>query len=424
MRLARTTSLLFLLGALACDAETFGADDIQIDPANVAVVGRGAIAGAILTLQAPEFAHLSEEPKSGSIGGVPVAMLPRDPASDTIRLVVPGDIAGGQAAITLRFPTQGEVPLGTIAVAGFAPMRYVAGSTWSVAQVLPYLPGIVTSDLSGTLVVDARTATARQIPTNQQIDGIGSTFVGNSFVIDDWSGWRRATMSLGQVRVDSAWLGWSGAGPTHELAPGVSLQAIKGGYSDLNTGDLSSGYLDGYGYPEHVAYSANGRWSVPDHWRSDSGLLVWDRQLASYFWMPRWRMVRTAFLPNDELVVVGSRDGEPYDYTQPIWLARIDPATRTVLDSVDLGRSVGKYPSLGTTSQGWIVIAWGGVNSMEVSIRDPQTLDEIGRASAPTRPTGEGYACLLVDDPSTRRWYLIAEGQSGTIEIATFLYLD
>jgi len=422
MTFGRATLLLLLLGALGCSAETFGDGDILVDPNAPWVVEGDRLPGSVVVLSAEWITKLPDS-LALRIDDRPVVRVGRPPdREDALAVPLPIDLEAGSHRIELVGHPFGTTEIvGTVNTGGFTAMRYVRGSIFSVAQVLPQLPGIVApaADRSGVLVVDARSGTVKSIPMNEQFDGLGSTFAASSFVSNHGIGWRRTTWLLGQARIDSAYLGWAGAGPIHELAPGVRLQAVKGGYSYLG-----STTQIGYGYPEHVTYSGDDRWAVPDHWRSDSGVLLWDRQSASYEWMPRWRRVRTAFLPNSELVVVGSREGEPYDYTQPIWLARIDPATRTVLDSVDLGANVGVYPSVGTTSQGWIVISWGDADRLETSIRDPHTLGEIGRASTPGVQGAQGYTFLLIDDPTTRRWYLVAEGQRETIAIATFQYPD
>lgn len=400
-----------------CQAETFGADDIAVDPSTVTLVGGVAFAGGILTLQAPAFAELAEGPVSATIGGMNTVALPHAAGSDLVRVFVPGALRGGSVTLSLRLPNQSELSLGKIQVGGFAPMRHVLGSIEGTAQVLRRLPGIAATDLSfRPIVVDARNATVRTESISGSHYGVGATFEENT-IVANVVGWRRLSWSQGTVRLDSTVFGYDSP-LVHELAPGVTLEAAKGGYSYLHWG-----FLDGYGYPDHVAYSGDGHWAVPDHWNSDSGVLIWDRELGSSAWSPRWRRVRTGFLPNNTFVVAGTREGQPFDTTQAGWLARIDPATGTVLDSVQLDEEIGAYPSLGVTSQGWIVLSRARADTWEISIRDPSTLREVGRSSVELGvDRSPGGALLLVDDPLLHRWYLVQENQTdGPIAIATFL---
>lgn len=423
MRLSRSRSAgllaVLLLGALACKAEAFGADDVMIDPSTVTVLGGVAFAGGTLTLQSPAFSELAEEPVSATIGGVSTAVLPHKARTDLITLMVPSTLRGGKFPLSLRLPHQLDLSLGEIQISGFAPMRYVLGTTLGTAQVLPHLPGIVATDYPSwhIVVLNARDATFKAESTLGGHYGVGSSVVENS-VMANVSGWRRVGWSLGRTTLDSTTFGYDFP-LMHELAPGVILAAAKGGYSYLNWG-----YVDGYGYPDHIAYSQDGRWAVPDHWNSDSGVLVWDNASGTHGWSPRWRRARTAFLPSGELLAVGIRDAlAPYDTVATPWLARIDPETRMVLDSVALPSEISSFASIGTTSAGWIVLSWWGEGTWEVSIRDPATLLEIGRSSVAFGiPQRVGESLLLVDDPLLHRWYLVPEDQSdGTTAIATFL---
>lgn len=423
---------LLLLGALGCDAETFGAGDIAIDPTALVVAEGLPIAGNRVLLAAPWIAEMPERFEIG-IDDRPLMTVARDTALfDRIALDIPADLTPGWHEIR----SASGANVGRIGTGGIAERRTVEGSFSGVAQPVPTLPGLISTgqvQIDGhwrqaVVVLDARRGTFSSLPgTTTEPYGIGSSYqAGRYFLYQQWSGgyWLRLGTSLGRMVVDSVPI-YGSWWPTHELAPGLYLQDMKHWTQIL---DLSSGTNEefgnpGYTRPEQVAYSADGKWAVPSHGFSSRGIAIFDRQTRTFHWGAGWRYdARPFFLPDGQLVVYGLRGSETDLPLRPV-LAKVDATTGEIQDSVAVVAPWYEHNQpVALTIRDWIVIPEQREQDIVLSIRDPHDLRELASVTVevggPFWVNSGGLA--IIEDPALDRFYLTSNYSNTGIPIWTF----
>lgn len=355
----RNAGLFALAGILliaGCRAETFGEDDVVVDPTAIVIDGP-LLPGGTVTLSAPGIGRLATTSILILDESVVRDLIPVPEGDGRVRFTLPEDLRGGEYALELRRNGEVVVPAFPVRIGGPATLRSIPGQFDGVSQALPQaasLIGFTTEESCGNLMVlDARGGTLRRLPGSTHCGywGVGASYRPGGFTISlagSHSDWRNAGLSFAGLWVDTAAL-WGTGGVTHELAPGIHLNASKH-WSDLSGPsvgpDLYS--LSHYRHTEHFAVSPNGRWAVPDHASSDSGVLIVDRSDGSSRWIRGWPSARTDILGDGSVVVFGPRTNF---YHQPAdrWLARIDPSTGVVLDSalIEVDEADGTMRGLG-----------------------------------------------------------------------------
>lgn len=430
MLLARPGSLttLCLIALLGCKAETFGTEDPVIDPAQLAVVAGARIAGGNVTITAPWMAHATDSLAIG-IDDLPASWVARDPEHpEGFRLPLPDTLRGGAHEIVLYPPGGARTPIGVITTGGFTELRYLDQQFYGPSQPVPYLPGLVgLAGLAGPCgiqlaILDARNATVRTFANGMTCAyfGIGSSFDPSRFLMTEAGSdhlWHRAAVTRGGLEIDTTTLTAVSQGVTHEIGPGIYLDASKA-WTNIWGPSVPApiSMVDGGNYrlSEHVAFSPDGRWAVPDHHVSDSGVLVIDRTDGSHHWARGWgQHVRTLFAPDGRLVVIGQDQG---------FIGHADAATGEALDSVPLDAPRFTETSVATlVGPGWIVIPYYVDGHWVMSVRDPGTLLEIAHPVSPALSNCPFYADgQAVDDPSLRRFYIVDVVGCSPAPIATF----
>jgi len=441
---------LLLLGALACDAETFGAGDIVVDP--TATVLEGALLpGARLTLTAPSL-QWARSPMIVVIDGSAEAAATRTPDRlDQISFQLPQDLATGSHRLELRADGISTGWVASIRSGGFSEVRYVAGALEGILQPIPgrveLVGGVrnIGSDNDRIGILDLQNARLI-IPEGGEYRahfGLGTSTRPGAFTlsleIDD--AWRPAGMRLGKLVVDSTDL-WGGSLLVHEIGPGVYLDAAEHGVAHIwgPSVDPEAPWMV-YVYSDalHLTTTGDGSWAIPGHTRSDSGVLIINRTNGRSHWSPRWRVASTAGGAAGEVFVLGYRDEDPWTEA-PLWLGRIDAATGALLDSTLVltpsgeprMTSLGRVYALQSADYLVLVFPVGGVPDgfqiwtvggyWELSIRDRTTLAEIAHVRSPVAADGCHLTedPWLVEDPIAHRFYLTAGGCSGLTPILTF----
>lgn len=427
-----------LLGLLGCQAETFGDTDVPIVPEELTITDGVPVAGSWITLDAPWVAGMPALFQVAIDAGPGAPSLRVADAPSRFRLHLPDTLSGATHQLFLLGPDGGRTPIGRIHTGGFSARRSINGSIFGPTQVDASLPGVVgltTSSIPysyGAVVVilDARNATLREVPGGEtNTYGVGASYTpGHYLIYQPWSGgyWIKVGNELGHRTTDSlpiygTW--W----PTHEIAPGLYLQDIKQSTRIVDTAGTTVDWLsDGaYGHPEHVAFSEDGAWAVPSHSRSRDGLLIFDRSARSFHWAPGWEQYTTPlFLPSGDLVAYGWRRVTPGGASQEV-LARVDPATGAIGDSVVFGPAGTPFDlPVAMQSRPWIVFAGQTGGHLELSIRDAVTLEEIAHPSAPLSPNGcQSWTTFTVlEDAPLGRFYVVGNECYGSIPVWTFAF--
>jgi hypothetical protein len=426
-----------LLGTLACEAETFGADDPVIDPSELTVVAGVPLAGELITISAPWMGGMADTMSIAIDHGRAVLCYRVEAQMDRFLFLLPADLPPGSHELQLQRRVGDRQPVGRLETGGFTELRLAPGSIFGLTQVIPALPGIVglSSDAGGdpdAVIIDVRGASRRMVPDSRTLPyGVSASYIPGRFLLYRvWSGgyWRRFGVGLGRTYVDSLAV-WGVWWPTHELASGLYLQDQKQqtwfldppGRHEL----ISNG---GFGHPERIAFSTDGRWAVSSHTRSDDGILIVDRGTRSYRWAPGWIYDTSPLFLNDgTLAAIGIRTGPGgAGYRQVI--ARMDIATGAITDSVDIVANYsifnrGWIPFPITLSRsGWIVYATLEQSRLTISFRDPGTLREVARSSTDVAShyCAGGSSYQPIEDTSLDRLYVVGTDCGPGIPIWTF----
>ncbi len=432
-----TFAILVLTVLLACKAETFGGDDLAVDPAELSVVAGVPIAGNFITISAPWMAGLPDRITVVIDDGHAEMSLRVDGATDRFLVRLSPTLPAGSHELLLERGANDRVSIGRVSTGGFSEQRTVAGSIFGPSQLIPSLPGVVgvgpANGCGGEArVLDARNARLRTVPNSSTCTyGIGASYVPGRFLIyQPWSGgnWIRMGPHLGTVATDSLHV-WGNWWPTHELAPGLYLQDTKSQTSLVDTAGggvfaLSNG---AYGHPEHIAFSEDGAWAVSSHSRSAEGLLIVDRAARTYHWGPGWLAnTRAVFLPTGELVAYGWRQVAPGGGFQEV-LAHVDVVTGAMIDSVKFADAGSPYDlPVALTLRPWIVLP-GFVNDhIELSIRDAVTLQEIAhpRSAAFASSCYSWSTFWVVEDVPLHRFYVVGNDCYDHVPVLTFQLPD
>src|SRR5688572_17322315 len=128
---------LLLLGALACDAETFGEGDLAFEPGELQVVGGTAVAGAYLTLSAPWMAQMADTVSLAIDDRRPLLAVRADTSSPSrFLLSLPIDLPIGNHTVTLHRSSREWIPVGSFNTGGFIELRVVQTGIYAPAQTI------------------------------------------------------------------------------------------------------------------------------------------------------------------------------------------------------------------------------------------------------------------------------------------------
>lgn len=430
----RFPAAIFLVCLLGCHAETFGDEDLAIDPATLQVEGL-LLPGATVTLTAPWLSHAPDSIVVAIDGGTPFR-LGRSPTVPTgFTLVLPPDLTGGSHALSVRQGDGTLAPAGAITIGGFSELRFVTGSFsggYGAAQPLPQLAAIAgTSDNvdGGCHVVlldvrNARLADAGSAPICGY--GLGASYLPATFLAyrgGQWP-WSRVSVTPTGTLTDSIPV-YGSYWPKSELAPDLYIGDEKN-LTYLRVDSASFQFLDNYFHPARIAFSADGQWAVASHSSSLNGALIVDRQARSFHWSPGWiAYTRPLFLPDDRLVLYGWRR-DPDPATDGEYLAHVDPATGSLTDSVRFGDAGSAYDQPTALASGLIVMSAWAQGHIELSFRDPNTLLEVAHARSPDFGTSCYFDSRVpaVEDPGTRRIYFTLDDCVSAVPIWTFQLPD
>ena len=438
MTLARTGLLAFLLlPLLGCKAETFGGDDVVVDPAALTVTSGVAMPGATITISAPWMAQVAESLWLGVDDAPPVRAGRDSGGSAGFRLALPTSLAAGGHEIFLGNTASDRTLIGEITSGGSAELRYAAGSLYGgqgETQPLPELLEVagVGGPIPGgssVVVVDVANAVVRPVGTTPICCyGVGASYRLGAFLAyrgtPGWE-WNLISRTAVTTRIDSLPLignNW----PKHEIAPGLYLSDDKN-VTYLQVDSTSVEFIPNYYHPSRIAFSPDGKWAVASHSTSASGALIVDRASGAYHWSAGWmNYTRPIFLRDGRLVVYGWRrdpDYSPATYG-PIgeYLAHVDPTTGALLDSVRFANSGSAYDlPFASTETGWIVLPAWHQDHIELSIRDPDTFVEIAHAISPIFANQcDGYNTIAtLEDAGRHRLYFVVNNCTGQVPIWT-----
>lgn len=433
------SSLLILLALLGCRAETFGDDDLAIDPATLHVQGL-LLPGATVTLTAPWLSHAPDTIVAAIDGGAPLRLGRSPTVPSGFTLLLPPDLTSGTHDLSVRQGDGTLAPAGVITLGGFEELRYVTGSFaggFGAVQSLPELAAIAgtSNDADGACTVvllDVRNARLTEVgPAPICGYGLGASYLPATFLAyrgGQWP-WSRVTVTPTGTRIDSIAV-YGNNWPKSELAPDLYIGDEKN-QTYLRLDSTSLQILDDFYHPERIAFSPDGRWAVASHSTSLQGALIVDRQSRSFHWSPGWiAYTHPLFLPDGRLVVYGWRPDPEAGSTPPgpdgEYLAHVDPATGTLTDSVRFGDAGSPYGQPMALASGLIVMSGWAQGHIELSFRDPNTLLEVAHARSPDFAPSCYFDSTVpaVEDPATRRIYFTLDDCITQIPVWTFQLPD
>ena len=434
---ARSLVVLSLLVLLGCKAETFGGEDPAAGVSPVAVVGGFPIAGGRVTLAAPWLATSPDTLLITVDGSAPLPAIRATTAIDHFWLTLPDGLRPGLHQLALRGDGHGPLPIGTIGTGGWAPLRTVPGALSAFTpEILPQLPGLVSmTDAQQIEILDARAGTIRMVDTlhasthNIYSFRLGSSAAPNSFTMQTGDFiWHRVGLGLAGPVIDSGTPNSLAFSVVHDLGGGAWFYENFGHHSQLDIPGASREF-QGHHFAERVAISDDGRWIIPSHETSDSGLLILDRNDWTSRYLPGWGTADASIAANGTGYVLGTRNGLWYQGV-PLDLARFDPATgmtaaeRMIADSVSSPNAsdIGKVTALRVVDA--VLVVRPSANALELEFFDPTTLDPIGHLALSdfysTCAAFSGWEPMVIEDPTFHRIYLTPDYcTGGAVPIAT-----